>query len=113
MPPHLQCRTLHGVSTNEIAPECSAWLAPLAAYMVKGWTRSATAQSILLCAYQCKEFLEAWPVDLQQCLVSLLSSSLFLVRSFRTLHATVVAEPGASPEILVVKNRGLSGSKKR
>lgn len=67
MPPHLSCRAPHDVTTNEIAPECAAWLAPLSAYMVKGWTRSVTAQSIMFCAYEMKdEFMAHWPQELQE-----------------------------------------------
>ena len=53
------------IRTDELAPESHGLMAPGTVFYVKGWTRSYCAWVVMLCAYDCPEFLAAWPRDLQ------------------------------------------------
>lgn len=52
VPPHTLCAT-------DIDEQYEGFLAPCGAFMVKGWTRSFCAVSIMLCSWKNEEFREA------------------------------------------------------
>lgn len=66
MRPDFGCRPPFDMSTVEIAPECAGLLAPLGAFMVKGWTRCVCAVTCMLAAYESEEFRAAWPAEVQK-----------------------------------------------
>ena len=64
---------------EDIAPECSGILPPMAAFMVKGWTRCFCASVVLLCAYESEDFRKSWPEESRQSFVEHLSTQIFLM----------------------------------
>ena len=60
MRPEIGLRAPFMVEPREVAPDIDGGtLAPLSAFMIKGWTRSYVAMSIMLCAWENAEFNEA------------------------------------------------------
>lgn len=67
MLPEYGCMPPHNMATEEMAPEHGVGLlAPMQAFMIKGWTRSQVAHTLLLAPFECPEFKESWPKALQQ-----------------------------------------------
>lgn len=56
----------YGLTSDDLAPECAGLLAPMAAFMVKGFTRGFCALTVMLCAYETPEFLDLMPPDVRQ-----------------------------------------------
>ena len=53
------------IRTDELAPESHGLVAPNSIFYVKGWTRSFCAWVVMLCSYECPQFLAAWPRECQ------------------------------------------------
>ena len=67
------CRPDFTISAAEVSADLSGMLGPHEAFMIKGWSRGMAALTVLLCAYNVPEFLQA-RVDFKfACLTRLLS----------------------------------------
>ena len=51
------------VSSSEVSENLKGYVSPMGVMMVKGWTRSVSAYTIMLCAYECADFANEWPSD--------------------------------------------------
>eukprot|EP00435_Cladocopium_sp_Y103_P076327 s59_g92.t1 len=60
MRPDMGMKPPHKIAATEINPQYDGYLDAVGAFMVKGWTRSFCAMTLMLCAWQCDEFREAW-----------------------------------------------------
>lgn len=59
MRPDLGCKPPFDIDPTEVAPATDGWLQPMAAFMVKGWTRSFVAVAVMLGAWEDADFREA------------------------------------------------------
>lgn len=49
----------HKISAEEISNDYGGYIDAVGTFMIKGWTRSFCAMSLMLCGWQCPEFMEA------------------------------------------------------
>lgn len=66
MSPEYGCCPPFNIRSDEISPEIAGLLEPLSVFMVKGWARSFSAMTVMLCAYECEEFRLALPLSVKQ-----------------------------------------------
>lgn len=116
------CRPTFMIPASKVAPAYGkGLLGAQQAFMVKGWSRSLAACTILLAAYESEELYavpclslidhstcEALPDTVRESLDSMQFryASVGLFRSFRTIHGTVCVADQASLDQLIAQNRG-------
>jgi hypothetical protein len=61
MRPDMGMKPPHKIAATEISDQYEGYVDGVGSFMVKGWTRSYCAVSIMLCAWQCDEFRQARP----------------------------------------------------
>lgn len=65
--PSYKCQRC-GIAADDLSPDCVGLLPPMGVFMVKGWTRGVCAITVLLCAFQCEEFMTSLPLEVRQLL---------------------------------------------
>ena len=61
MRPDMGMKPPHKIAATEISDQYEGYVDAVGAFMVKGWTRSFCAVSLMLCAWQCDEFRKVRP----------------------------------------------------
>ena len=90
MRPDIGMAPPHKISAQEVSEHYSGYVDPIGAFMVKGWTRSFCAMTVMLCGWQNPAFLEA-----DGCLLFGTDSKHFVGRFSSTGMANrVEEEPG-------------------
>ena len=66
MHPDLAATSTHNISSEQVAVEHKNLVNPFSVFMVKGWSRSFSALSVLACCWESADFMAAWPSTIKR-----------------------------------------------